>query len=68
MLLEATRWTHLPVTGGWHEQHPMLIDEFMILFDEKGKHEARQIRDQERMNSQNAAREQALQTGVPYIH
>jgi hypothetical protein len=30
-LLENTRWTHLPIEGGWYDQHPQFVDEMMIM-------------------------------------
>lgn len=32
------KWNHLPVAGGIYDQHPKLIDEWMILFELQAKH------------------------------
>lgn len=47
MLCEATHWSHLPVGGGWYDQHPMFVDEVFTIFDVKGKVEARKRREEE---------------------
>jgi hypothetical protein len=36
------KWNHLPVAGGIYDQHPKLIDEWMILFEEQAKERQRQ--------------------------
>lgn len=32
MLLDATHWSHLPVAGGWYDQHPDFVDEVVEIF------------------------------------
>lgn len=39
MLCEAMKWSHLPVAGGIYDQHPDLIDGFLIIFQERAKHQ-----------------------------
>ena len=39
-LCEATRWSHLPVQGGWYDQHPLFVDELAIIFEERGAYNA----------------------------
>lgn len=48
MLCEAMRWNHLPVAGGLYDQHPALLSAWMVIFEEKSKHEAEESRKQER--------------------
>jgi hypothetical protein len=43
-LCENMKWAHLPVAGGIYDQHPQLLVEFEILFDEKAKYIAEQDR------------------------
>lgn len=72
MLLDATQWSHLPVAGGWYNQHPLFIDELMMIFDEKAKSErakrARENPGQNQADPQAMARQAAMNAGVPYIH
>ena len=39
-LCEATRWSHLPVAGGWYDQHPQLIEEWTVIFNAKARRQA----------------------------
>lgn len=38
MRCQATEWTHLPVAGGWYDQHPMLLDEWDVCFRISSEH------------------------------
>jgi hypothetical protein len=33
----GTKWAHLPVAGGIYDQHPLLIDEWGLLFEIQAK-------------------------------
>lgn len=46
-MAESTRWTHLPLAGGWYAQHPDLIDDWVILLELKQKKEDEDRRRQE---------------------
>jgi hypothetical protein len=60
MLLEATRWTHLPVGGGWYDQHPLFVEEVQTIFSVKGEVQARKNqKDDPGAGRRNAAREYA---------
>lgn len=41
-------WAHLPVAGGLYDQHPRLLDEWLILFRAKADHEKRKTEDEKR--------------------
>lgn len=51
-LCEGTRWAHLPVFGGWYDQHPMLIDEWQIIMEEKAAHQKRKEEEERLKNRQ----------------
>lgn len=34
------KWNHLPQDGGLYDQHPDLLDGFLIIFHERSIHEA----------------------------
>jgi hypothetical protein len=38
------RWGALPVAGGIYDQHPKLLREWMIIFNEKAEHEKKEAR------------------------
>ena len=42
MLCEAMKWSHLPVAGGIYDQDPDLLDGFLIIFQKRSEHEARE--------------------------
>ena len=54
-LCEAMKWNHLPEPGGLYAQHPDLLEGFMYIFSERGRHEAaereKEKREQERKRS-----------------
>lgn len=35
-------WAHLPVAGGLYDQHPQLLDEWLIIFQVKAEEEAKE--------------------------
>lgn len=37
MLCKGMEWTTLPVAGGIYDQHPRLIDEFLIIMNVEGQ-------------------------------
>lgn len=47
MLCEAMKWSHLPWAGGLYDQDPDLLDGFMIIFHERGEHEAKEAKKRE---------------------
>jgi hypothetical protein len=38
-LCEAMQWAHLPVAGGIYDQHPELLEQWKVIFEERGKYE-----------------------------
>ena len=38
-LCSAMEWAVLPISGGIYDQHPQLIDEWLVIFEAKGRHE-----------------------------
>lgn len=40
------KWSHLPLPGGLYAQHPQLLVEFGIIFEEKNSYEAQQMAEQ----------------------
>jgi hypothetical protein len=54
VLCDGTRWAHLPVSGGWYDQHPMLLDEWEIIIAVRGEHQ----RAQENKNRPSAFEQQ----------
>lgn len=70
MLLEATRWSHLPVGGGWYDQHPLFVEEIQIIFSAKGEVERRKNANNDpNQGRRAAAREyaQANADGIPVV-
>lgn len=45
-LCSNMKWSHLPLPGGIYAQHPQLLVEFGIIFDEKNTYEAQQMAEQ----------------------
>lgn len=43
LFCEGTKWAHFPVQGGIYDQHPMLIDEWSLLFSIKADHDRQEI-------------------------
>ena len=41
-LCSAMEWAHLPVAGGLYDQHPQLLDEWLIIFQAKAEEEAKE--------------------------
>jgi hypothetical protein len=33
------KWGHLPVAGGIYDQHPQLLEEWQVIFEEQNKHD-----------------------------
>jgi hypothetical protein len=58
-LCESMKWAHLPVAGGIYDQHPDLLDGFMIILHERSKHEA------EEAKKEKAKSERGMRTGGP---
>lgn len=50
------RWSHLPVAGGIYDQHPRLLEEWAVIFHEKGEHEKAEAERQKRVMEQRARR------------
>lgn len=45
-------WTHLPVAGGLYDQHPKLLDDWMVIFGAKGE---KAQRDKDKADRERAA-------------
>jgi hypothetical protein len=41
-ICSAMEWAALPVQGGIYDQHPQLIDEWMVIFEARNRHEQRE--------------------------
>jgi len=39
VVCQSMKWAHLPLPGGLYDQHPKLIDQFQILWQEMAKEE-----------------------------
>lgn len=48
ILCNGMNWCHLPADGGIYAQHPKLLDEWDIIFDEQARHEQKKRRDRDR--------------------
>lgn len=48
MLAEAFDWNHLPVAGGIYDQHPKLLEDWMVIFHERHLHEEEKKRQEKR--------------------
>ena len=55
MMCEAMKWNHLPVEGGLYDQHPDLLDGFMVIFAERSQHEAEEA-EREKQNSKRGGK------------
>lgn len=53
----GTKWAHLPVAGGIYDQHPLLIDEWGVLFEMQADHD----------RAQNNRREQEMKQKTPRV-
>lgn len=49
------QWSHLPVAGGIYDQHPKLLDEWMILFQATQEHQQQEM-DRQRAESKRRKR------------
>lgn len=47
-LCQATEWSALPAAGGWYDQHPVLIEQFMVILREQHDHRERERKTKER--------------------
>lgn len=50
------KWAHLPVPGGLYDQHPKLMDDFLIIMHEEARVEAKRAREQEMKSKQKGKR------------
>lgn len=48
MLCESMRWNHLPVAGGLYDQHPSLLSAWLVIFEEKARHDEAEAKQRER--------------------
>lgn len=48
LLCKNMKWTHLPVGGGLYDQHPKLLDDWLIIMDLDNKAQDRKMKEQER--------------------
>jgi hypothetical protein len=46
-LAENMKFAHLPVAGGLYDQHPQLLAEWEIIFEERGRYEAAKAKEEE---------------------
>lgn len=54
-LCSAMRWSTLPNAGGLYDQHPKLLDEWMVLFNIKAEAEE-QERERHKRESESKSR------------
>lgn len=47
MICEALRFGALPVFGGLYDQHPQLVDEWVIILQARAEHEAKESKKRE---------------------
>jgi hypothetical protein len=52
LLCKAMKWTHLPVAGGIYDQHPKLLDDFLVIMEIDGKVQEDKHREMERKQQQ----------------
>lgn len=38
-LCKGTKWTHLPVAGGWYDQHPDFVDKMIVIMSKEAEYE-----------------------------
>jgi hypothetical protein len=43
-ICEALKWNHLPNEGGIYDQHPDLLDQWQVVWQERAKYESEQER------------------------
>lgn len=55
MLSEAMNFAVLPVAGGLYDQHPDLLDEWMVIFQAKAQHERQEQAKRKRETGQMKA-------------
>lgn len=56
-MCDAMGWAVLPVAGGLYDQHPLLLEQFMFIFAERGEQERiEQERRERQMRSKTRTR------------
>lgn len=46
-MCEGMKWNHLPVAGGIYDQHPELLRQWQIIWEEKANHDSKQNKEKE---------------------
>jgi hypothetical protein len=59
-LCKGTRWTHLPLAGGWYDQHPEFVDKAYFTMAQEAKHDAEE---RERERRKQAQKQPAARKG-----
>lgn len=55
-LLKGTKWTHLPVAGGWYDQHPTFVDHMYMLLSIENQVDAKNAKERERKQKLSQAK------------
>ena len=50
VLCSASEFSVLPVAGGWYDQHPIMLDHWVIIWSKKADHDKREQQKREREN------------------
>jgi hypothetical protein len=45
-ICSSMKWNHLPVQGGIYDQHPTLLSQWQVIWQEKAKYESEQAKKQ----------------------
>jgi len=48
-MCESMRWNHLPVAGGLYDQHPELLSQWQIIWEEKARYEEKKAEKERRL-------------------
>lgn len=54
ILCKHMKWAHLPVGGGLYDQHPKLLDDWLIIMKVDAEQQDRKMREEERKNKASA--------------
>ena len=49
-ICKGMKWTHLPVEGGLYDQHPQLMDDFVVIMMAENRAERKRIEEQRRQS------------------
>ena len=56
VLCKYMKWAHLPVAGGLYDQHPKLLDEWMMIINIDSQMQNKEMKSAERKSKASSAR------------